>query len=512
MGSVVAPAFTGATVAPYAERVIVGVEPADHALVAAVRSGDDRAFEQLFERYQRRIAAYVFGMVGDHGRAEDITQEIFISALRRMRETERPIAFKPWVYEIAKNACIDQFRRSRRTEEISYDAEEGLGAADYGRLTQGGLSPDAAVDQKQALHDLCGAFGGLSETHHQILVLRELEGLSYREIGERLGMSRPSVESTLFRARRRLSEEYDELASGQRCLRVQALIGTAAEGLLGARDGRRLARHLSHCQACRKQAHTAGVDAAAMARRPGRRDAIGSRIAGLLPFPAFLQRRRGGHPDSVLAGGSTHGQAVMTHWTAMGTMAEPVVAGWSKAAAAAATLVLAGVGVGAGVNSRIQADSQAGTDAKRSAPARARANRPAAASVTGSYARRATRDSRTGGDAAPAPSRRPSPASSAPGSTSQGAPSDQVPQKAPAGGLLPSAPPPPTQPPSPPTAPTPPSPPTGQPNTSVQAPATVPVPGPSSADPKTTVEKSAADAAGQAGKTVAELQKALGRG
>src|SRR5215210_3363057 len=91
----------------------------DPALVAAVRRGDDRAFEELYGRYQRRIAAYVFGMVKDHGRSEDITQEVFISALRRMRETERPIAFKPWVYEIAKNACIDQFRRSRRAEEVS---------------------------------------------------------------------------------------------------------------------------------------------------------------------------------------------------------------------------------------------------------------------------------------------------------------------------------------------------------------------------------------------------------
>ena len=80
-------------------------------------------------------------MVKDHGRAEDITQEVFISALRRMRETERPIAFKPWIYEIAKNACIDQFRRSRRAEEVSFDAGEGLGGADHG--PPGRLGADA---------------------------------------------------------------------------------------------------------------------------------------------------------------------------------------------------------------------------------------------------------------------------------------------------------------------------------------------------------------------------------
>ena len=63
-------------------------------------------------------------MVGDHGRAEDIAQEVFISALRRLRETERTIIFKPWIYEIAKNACIDEFRRTRRIHEVPLEPED----------------------------------------------------------------------------------------------------------------------------------------------------------------------------------------------------------------------------------------------------------------------------------------------------------------------------------------------------------------------------------------------------
>ena len=73
------------------ERLQAGVGATDHELVAAVRRGDDRAFEELYSRYQRRIAAYVYGMVNDYGRAEDITQDVFISALRRMRETAERI-------------------------------------------------------------------------------------------------------------------------------------------------------------------------------------------------------------------------------------------------------------------------------------------------------------------------------------------------------------------------------------------------------------------------------------
>src|SRR3954453_2266804 len=241
----------------------------DHDLVQAVRAGDDHAFERLYHRYHRRISAYVFGMVHDHGRAEDLTQEVFVSALRRMRQTDRDIAFKPWVYEIAKNACIDAFRRARRAEEVSIDADDGhgLGPADHGKLHATGLSPEAAVEGKQDLANLTGAFGGLSDAHHQILVMRELEGLSYREIGERLGMSRPSVESTLFRARRRLTEEYEELRTGERCLRIQDIIGRGADagGRLGPRDQPRVSSHITHCQPCRRHAVMAGLDAGALA-------------------------------------------------------------------------------------------------------------------------------------------------------------------------------------------------------------------------------------------------------
>ena len=110
---------------------------------------------------------------------------------------------------------------SARTAEVSYDAEGGLAPDDRIRLVASEPGPVEAIGAKEEIEHLTGAFGGLSETHHEILVLRELEGRSYADIGERLGMSRGAVESTLFRARKRLGEEYEELASGRRCERVQ---------------------------------------------------------------------------------------------------------------------------------------------------------------------------------------------------------------------------------------------------------------------------------------------------
>jgi len=317
----------------------------DQRLVAAVRRGDDRAFEALYSRYQRRIHAYVMRMVKDHGRAEDVTQEVFVSALRRMRDTERPIAFKPWIYEIAKNACIDQFRRSKRAEEVSLEADDGLAPSDYGRLVGSDPAPHDAVAAKQELNDLCGAFGGLSDTHHEILVLRELEGLSYREIGDRMGMSRPAVESTLFRARRRLTEEYDDLVSGARCMRIQGLIATAAGAQLGTRESRRLARHVSHCQPCRREAMAAGLEAAILTHVPLRKRAA-AKVAGLLPFPLF-ERFRGN--------AATHAPM----------LSEGLSGGWGKLATAAA-VVAAGVGV-AGVGTQIAHHGSSGAAPKRAA-------------------------------------------------------------------------------------------------------------------------------------------------
>ncbi len=271
----------------------------EQELVSATRAGDDRAFEELYARYRERISAFILSRVHDHARAEDIAQDVFISALRRLRETDQRMAFKPWLYEIAKNACIDEFRRGSRFLEVPLETD-GEFVTDRSTTLSAALTPPAAAERREQLRDLRGAFGGLSHSHHQMLVMREFEGLSYDEIGERLQMSRQMVESALFRARRKLNEEYQELASGRRCVEIQTAI---AEGRmdsaksLGLKDRRRYARHLAHCQACRQAALVAGVDQALVKPR-----SVAGRIAALLPFPFELWRwpwdkRRGGGSD-----------------------------------------------------------------------------------------------------------------------------------------------------------------------------------------------------------------------
>ncbi len=349
----------------------------EHELVAAVRQGSDRAFEELYSRYRSRISSYIYGMVGDHGRAEDIAQEVFISALRRLRETERPIAFKPWIYEIAKNACIDEFRRSKRLREVPLEPDESSEA----EIASWRPGPDAAMAHKQSLSDLKGAFHGLSENHHKVIVMRELEGLSYSQIGERLGMSRPVVESTLFRARKRLSEEYDELVSGRRCDHVQLLITGEEPGSLlklGVRERRQLARHLAHCQPCRREARMVGVDESFF-KAP---KTLAGKIAALLPFPWLRWRRsNGGSEDAA----TSHSWNAVQGAQTVARLADPAgpAAGFGRAAAAAAAIAVAGIGSGV-VTGAIGSHGRA----PRPAPTTARvsAGTPAAAHIASSSA------------------------------------------------------------------------------------------------------------------------------
>ncbi len=304
----------------------------DRELVRSVRAGDDRAFELVYERYQRRIGAYVHGMVRDHGRAEDVTQEVFISALRRLRASEQPIVLRPWLYEIARNACIDHFRRAQRSQEVFYERDPH----EAERVLAGVPAPEEAVDTKQKLDHLRDALSGLSDVQRDVLVMRELEGLSYRDIGRRLHLSRPAVESALFRARRRLGHEYEQLSSGARCVHVQQAVLADRSPGASTHDRALVAAHLSRCPACRRQTRLALLD----------RRGLTSRLGALLPLqalPRWVRELRAGARSAPLAGART---VQIGGWPAMLTRAAEPAVGLLTAGAAVMALATLGPATG----------------------------------------------------------------------------------------------------------------------------------------------------------------------
>ena len=265
-------------------------EAADEQLVAAARDGSDEAFEVLFRRYRDRVVGYVRGMVSDHGRAEDIVQEAFMSALRSLRRTDQEIVFRPWIHEIAKNACIDHLRRAKRAQEVSIDSDD-FSPVEESRISQASTGTDATVARRNELESLRMAFHDLPRTQHEILVMRELEGLSYDSIGSRMGLTRGAVESLLFRARRRLRDGFDEIDTGARCQSVRVSMEGIVDGSARARERRRLSNHLNHCKACRRHAVAMGLDSLVLGLEQSRTRRAIHRAAGFLPLPAFLRRR-----------------------------------------------------------------------------------------------------------------------------------------------------------------------------------------------------------------------------
>ena len=191
---------------PVMAAAAASTEAREEELVASAQAGNADAFEALFRRYRDRISSFVRASVRDEGRTEDLVQEIFFSAHSSLSTLAHPRAFRSWLYQIARNACLDEARRRSRQDELILGWEEFPPPDE--RIVVHNQSADRALSQKEELANLTQALDGLPQSQHDALVLRELEGMSYDEIGRRMRLSRPAVESVLFRARRGLKGEY----------------------------------------------------------------------------------------------------------------------------------------------------------------------------------------------------------------------------------------------------------------------------------------------------------------
>jgi RNA polymerase sigma factor (sigma-70 family) len=295
------------------------------------------------------MVAFVRASVPDDGRVDDVVQEVFVSALRNLHTLDSPEAFAPWLHRIARNACIDHLRRVSR-EEVSIDSYL-LDGAEVRPMRLPAPSIHGHVARKEDLDHLRQAFGELPESQHQALVLRELEGLSYDEIGRRLRMSRPAVESILFRARRGLKGEFAEISTGARCVRVRAAIAGWAEGVGSGRERRVAMRHLRTCQGCRREAAAMGLHGVAheAAQAGAIRRAV-DRAAAFIPLPVLFARRSAQATSEATASGtglSAQAQNAVTQVTAAGHVSADQAASLAQKAVAvvAAVAVVGGGGI-----------------------------------------------------------------------------------------------------------------------------------------------------------------------
>lgn len=176
---------------------------ADLDLVARARKGDLDAFGELVARHQTGLVRYLTHMVSNPADAEDVAQDTLLRAYRALKDFRGQSAFKTWLYQIGTNAArthLDK-RRSRREEQDGDDEAREVGSGEH-------------LERRIVAHDqLRRALAELPDDWREAVVLRDIEGLDYREIAEALGIPIGTVESRIFRGRQRLKQIVTSMES-----------------------------------------------------------------------------------------------------------------------------------------------------------------------------------------------------------------------------------------------------------------------------------------------------------
>ncbi len=179
---------------------------ADALLVQRAQQGDQRAFEMLVVKYQRRIERLIGRMVRDTDLVPDIAQETFIRAYRALAKFRGDSAFYTWLYRIAVNTAKKALLELKRDPLVLESSLAGAGddGEEPSRVENelsDGETPDAVLASREIAEAVNAAIGDLSEDLRQAITLREIEGLSYEEIAEAMSCPIGTVRSRIFRAR-----------------------------------------------------------------------------------------------------------------------------------------------------------------------------------------------------------------------------------------------------------------------------------------------------------------------
>jgi RNA polymerase sigma-70 factor (ECF subfamily) len=182
----------------------------DRRLVDRAQAGDLPAFEALVRRYERWVFTLAVRMVGDRAQAEDLAQEVFLKAYRGLRGFRGGARFSTWLYAIASHHCLNYLAgresRMRRVEQTD-NPTDGHGRSPssiWDRVADGAPGPDVVLERRDLRRLIQDALLRLSEDHRMAVVLRDIQGMSYEEMAETLGVELGTVRSRLHRARMEL--------------------------------------------------------------------------------------------------------------------------------------------------------------------------------------------------------------------------------------------------------------------------------------------------------------------
>jgi RNA polymerase sigma-70 factor (ECF subfamily) len=180
----------------------------DSGVVAAYLGGRAQAFQELVERYQKRLLNFVYRTIGDRERAEDLVQEVFIRVHRHLHRFDQTKKFSTWIYTIASNLAKNELRNRSRNPLVLFQAMKKSWEADHRPLQfeDPHHRPDDLYRQRHLRELVEWAITQLPEHHREVFVLRELEGRAYEDIAEIANCNLGTVKSRLNRARNRFAQ------------------------------------------------------------------------------------------------------------------------------------------------------------------------------------------------------------------------------------------------------------------------------------------------------------------
>ncbi len=183
----------------------------DRELIQRFKDGDKSSFEKLVKKYEAKVFNTIYSLIGDSMEADDIAQEVFMKVYQRLEGFNFESKFTTWLYRITVNTSLDHMRK-RKTKVVSLDSEDGKRIKELLYLS---IDPSEALERRELQEMIQMLLNSISPKYRTVLVLKEIEGLSYKEISKAIGCSIGTVESRLFRARaelrRRLEPYYEEL-------------------------------------------------------------------------------------------------------------------------------------------------------------------------------------------------------------------------------------------------------------------------------------------------------------
>jgi RNA polymerase sigma-70 factor (ECF subfamily) len=179
------------------------VEVSDWELVQKCQAGDMSAFQELVSRYQQKVFTVIVSLLRNREDALEAAQETFFRAYRKIKSFQGESTFYTWLYRIAVNSAIDAQRRQNRNPLDFRESMDGV-MEEHNEVAK---DPYIDVHAKELRAKLLQAINDLTPEHRAVIVLRTLEGLSYKEIGKMLGCSEGTVMSRLHYARKKLQEK-----------------------------------------------------------------------------------------------------------------------------------------------------------------------------------------------------------------------------------------------------------------------------------------------------------------